>query len=669
MITTLSTFLQTQTPGNGGTTGASAGPTRWLDRFMHWALNNVPQVVQMAGGPVVLAILAVIVTLLVWKRNAIISWWRTAGPQVKAGIYALAGVAFASALMMGGWTWNYVQHDNEFCNSCHVMREPFERFTQSEHAELGCHDCHQASLLASANQLHMWVLNRPDEVGPHAPVPREVCVQCHVTEDPEETWERISATAGHRVHLEADTSALADVTCVTCHGEEVHRFLPADETCGQSGCHASDKTQVVLGDMAGQTGFHCITCHEFTAPVAESSPLDTVRQALVPGLENCASCHEMENILVGFQPDVDPHDAVCGTCHDPHTQERPEAAKEKCALCHAQADLSGFHKGIDTSVTRDCAACHEAHTFKVEGGDCLACHADIVGGTPTAGPRRPTAAPTSLAPSKGVEAMAGLDAPVTRVSLTGPGDAMAALETAARAAPAVPGLDRGVVDRYMMLRTRGITGSSDLPDFSFVGGQRQVEGFDHRAHRDLDCTTCHSMERSHGEITLQSRRQCYECHHTRPVVDRGCQSCHRAMGERAVPVSMSLRVWGGPRTRELPFDHGEHAALACSTCHTGGAQLAAQRACADCHTDHHEATRDCAACHRKPPATAHTIAIHTQGCSGSGCHGENSYGRLNVGRNTCLVCHQDLVDHRPGRACAACHQVAALARASGGKSR
>jgi hypothetical protein len=127
------------------------------------------------------------------------------------------------------------------------------------------------------------------------------------------------------------------------------------------------------------------------------------------------------------------------------------------------------------------------------------------------------------------------------------------------------------------------------------------------------------------------------------------------MGERAVPVSMSLRVWGGARTRELAFDHGEHAALACSTCHTGGAQMAAQRTCADCH--------------REPPATAHTIAIHTQGCSGSGCHGEAAYGRMNVGRNTCLVCHQDLVDHRPGRACAACHQVAALARASGGRSR
>jgi hypothetical protein len=30
---------------------------------------------------------------------------------------------------------------------------------------------------------------------------------------------------------------------------------------------------------------------------------------------------------------------------------------------------------------------------------------------------------------------------------------------------------------------------------------------------------------------------------------------------------------------------------------------------------------------------------------------------MTQGRNTCLACHGDRVDHRPGRACAACHRV------------
>lgn len=657
MITALSTLIQAQPAPNGD----RGGPAALLDRIMHWALNSVPQVVQMAGGPVILVVLGILVALLVWKRNAILSWWRGASPQVKAGIYAIVGLVFTIALLMGGWVWNYVQHDNEFCNSCHVMQEPFERFTQSEHAELGCHDCHQASLMASANQLHMWVLDRPDEVGPHAPVPREICVECHVTEDPQDTWERISATAGHRVHLEADTSALADVTCVTCHGEEVHRFLPADETCGQSGCHASDKTQVVLGNMAGQTGFHCITCHEFTAPVAETSPLDTVRQALVPGLEDCASCHEMENILVGFQPDVDPHDAVCGTCHNPHTQELPEEAREKCAQCHATAELSGFHRGIRPTIVEDCSGCHEAHTFRVDGEDCLACHADILGGTPTAGPRRQASvSPPPVRPSS--VSWGGLRARSAHISLAGLDGGLSG-----RAHPAA-GLDRSLIEGYVAQRSSWMVSRSIAPGSVSGSGRMQQQPFDHRSHRDVACTQCHSMEPTHGEITLASRESCFECHHTRPVVARGCASCHEggtgAPGVRQVSVSMSLKVWQGSRSRELPFDHAEHAALDCASCHTGGIRLTPQRACADCHDAHHAADRDCMACHRKPPPDAHTIAVHTQGCAE--CHGPESYGRLGVGRSTCLACHQDLRDHRPGRACADCHQVAQLSQAAFG---
>ena len=657
MIVPVSTLLQARPASNGD----QGGPARLLDRFMHWALNSVPQAVQMIGGPVILVVLGVLVVLLVWKRNAILSWWRGASPQVKAGIYAIVGLVFTVALLMGGWVWNYVQHDNEFCNSCHVMQEPFERFTQSEHAELGCHDCHQASLMASVNQLHRWVLDRPEEVGPHAPVPREVCVECHVTEDPVDTWQRISATAGHRVHLEADTSALADVTCVTCHGEEVHRFLPADETCGQSGCHAADKTQVVLGDMAGQTGFHCITCHEFTAPVAEVSPLDTVRQALVPGLEDCASCHEMENILVGFRPDVDPHDAVCGTCHNPHTQELPEEAREKCAQCHATADLSGFHRGIGAEVVENCLGCHEAHTFRVDGGDCLACHADILGGTPTAGPRRQASvSPPHERPWSALGE--GRQPRSAHISLAGLEGGLSG-----RAHPTV-GLERSLIEGYVAQRSSW-TMTRPIASGSVSGsGRAQQQPFDHRSHRDVTCTQCHSMEPTHGEITLESRESCFACHHTRPVVNRGCASCHEggtgAPGVRQISVSMSLRVWEGSRSRELPFDHAEHAALDCASCHTGGTRLTPQRACADCHDAHHEADRDCMACHRKPPPDAHAIAVHTQGCAE--CHGPESYGRLGVGRNTCLACHQDLRDHRPGRACAACHQVAQLSQAGFG---
>jgi nitrate/TMAO reductase-like tetraheme cytochrome c subunit len=530
---------------------------------------------------------------------------------------------------MGAYLWNYMQHDNDFCNSCHVMNEPFERFQTSEHSELKCHDCHQQSIFASARQLYLWVEDRPEEIGDHAPVPIGICAECHITQDPDSTWQRISATAGHRVHLEADTSALQDVTCVTCHGQEVHSFVPVDQTCGQSGCHDPDKTEVVLGKMAGQTGFHCVMCHQFTAPVSEDVPLDTARASLVPELENCRSCHEMEKVLAGLvDPDLDPHDAVCGTCHNPHTQEAPTEAINRCAECHAPADtLTPFHRGLPAGTLEDCSGCHAPHTFVVEGDNCVACHADIIGGIPTAGPkarepREVTAAPVA-------------ESSVHLVSTAG--------RPIVEAAPSV-------VDEYVrMRRDSGIRA---------VLSQQQQQGFDHREHRDVECTDCHTSRETHGQVTIESNAACQQCHHARPVVDRGCARCH-GRGELSAAVATNLRMelGRGAVDRRVRFDHDDHASVGCAQCHTQGLSMRVERTCASCHQNHHTATASCVTCHNQPNRASHTIQVHTRSCAGSSCHESASYGAMIQGRNTCLSCHQDQTDHRPGQACAACHRV------------
>ena len=170
---------------------------------------------------------------------------------------AAAAVLVIGAAGFGTVSWNYMQHDNAFCTGCHIMKGPFQRFTGSKHDSLSCHACHQQSIFASARQLYLWVADRPQQISMHAKVPTRVCAGCHVQGDKEkEKWKRIATTAGHRVHLESDSSALRNVQCTTCHGLEVHRFVPVDSTCGQSGCHIS--TEIRLGKMAGQTGFHCI---------------------------------------------------------------------------------------------------------------------------------------------------------------------------------------------------------------------------------------------------------------------------------------------------------------------------------------------------------------------------------------------------------------------------
>jgi NapC/NirT cytochrome c family protein len=602
-----------------------------LDRFMKWALGGVPQAVQQLGGPLGFVIGGALLALVVWRRRQILAWWRNRSRGFRRAVLGVAAAAVLAAVGTGLYVWDYVQHDNDFCASCHVMRDPFERFQQSEHSELGCHDCHQQPLAASVRQLHLWVANRPNDIGPHAPVPNEVCVKCHVTDDPDSTWQRISTTAGHRIHLEADTSALAEVTCVTCHGSEVHRFSPSDQTCGASGCHDPSTTQVVLGSMAGQTGFHCVTCHSFTAPVAAESPLDTVRMALVPSFEQCRTCHAMEKLLVGLDPEVDPHDAVCGTCHEPHTQELPAVAATRCAECHAPAaTLTPFHRGLRAGVLENCVGCHEAHTFRVEGENCVACHADIVGGTPTAGP-------------------GAHPGPQTRREEAGPGS----FHLAGSAAPVEPAREPAVAPAAIL---------------ALFQARQQQPGFDHREHRDLECTDCHASRNTHGEVTLESRAQCLDCHHSRRVAATagGCARCH-ARGEISAPlaleVAMSIR---GQRTaRRVGFDHDDHASQACATCHTGGAAMRVQRTCASCHESHHTPAADCTRCHGTGAKEAHARDVHTRGCAGSGCHEQQQYGAMTQGRNTCLACHANMADHRPGRACAACHRVTFAAGAAG----
>lgn len=343
-------------------------------------LFHVPRWIQIGGAALGLA-LAVVVAVLLWRRRSqIVAWLRSRSVAVLTALGLAAAAVVASAGWAGTTSWNYVQHDNDFCTGCHVMGQSYRKFQRSEHSQLNCHDCHQQSLYASARQLYLWVLERPEEIGPHSPVPNERCVTCHVTERPDSAWQRISSTAGHRVHLASDSAALEDVRCVTCHGVEVHEFVPARQTCGQAGCHSERDTEIVLGRMAAQTGMHCVACHDFTAPSPEVSSVEAAANVLRPGAQSCLGCHQMQQLLADFRPSDDPHRGACGDCHDPHTQQTPEAAFASCTTsgCHGEpAEATPFHRGLPADTLARCGACHEAHSWEASGQDCASCHTNL----------------------------------------------------------------------------------------------------------------------------------------------------------------------------------------------------------------------------------------------------------------------------------------------------
>lgn len=562
-------------------------------------------------------------------------------------------------------TYEFVEHDNQFCLQCHLMRDPYERFARSGHRDLGCKACHRPGIVERSTMGLAQVVERPEEVRVHAHVPNEVCAECHIEGDPEQ-WRHIANTAGHRIHLESDDPVLRGYQCVECHSTGVHEFAPTDRTCGQGGCH--EGLTIELGRMAEIT-IHCATCHEFTAPVPEEALPVEVATSLRPQAAECMSCHQMRLLLTDFPPD-EPHDAACGACHNPHVQETPAQAVQTCATagCHERpADLSPFHRGLGVGVLEDCSACHEAHRFRIphQGMDCLACHTDIyqdappgrLGAQPSPHPQ-PTPTPVSNRPmvASHPAGPGGWDGPGGpygwsngSYSLAGPGGlagvvgperkrTVSALHAPQQVAPTAPA----------PTRQPAVMAGDTLR-------------FWHAQHRGVECTACHSVRDRHGAVTVTSLRDCRSCHHTEPEATP-CVQCHDrgAVRRLSMPVSRVMDIQVGrldrPR-RTLPFDHANHMQYDCQRCHTAGLALsAAGLNCATCHAEHHQPTVSCMSCHPAPAQDAHDLNAHL-GCAGAGCHdaAPATVQAVPRTRDFCLVCHQDLVDHRPGRNCVACH--------------
>ncbi len=573
-----------------------------------------------------------------WKawthRVALWAWVKGRSRGVRIAMIAGFSVLVLGGAGFGAVSWNWMQHDNAFCVSCHVMTPAFQAMqTSSVHDSLQCHDCHSQSVFASMWQLYVWLKDRPEDIAKHAYVPNETCTTCHTGED--ETWQRVARTAGHRIHLESDTAALDSVMCTTCHGEEVHRFVPADRTCGQAGCHGDEDTRIVIGPMAAQTALHCVTCHQFTAELPQLASLDSARGSLRPGRQQCFSCHAMQARLAEFNLARDPHGGQCGMCHNPHTQALQTEALKTCttAGCHDGWRDIPFHTGTaHRRVAQRCETCHQPHAARVDASDCQGCHAEAARRNPR-----------------------------LRNLPQGFDTTQALRRTAWRHEPARP------APHPVALAKRAGKAPAPAPV--------PADTFEHARHRSLACLTCHRVQGS-SRLTFEAPRGCQICHHQAPEQSR-CATCHEA-GELTATTAhqVAVAVRGHEsRTRPVSFRHETHRDLACTACHTAGVGLATPdsvRACAACHDDHHAAGRACATCHDQQvtyPSHAPPVEAHG-GCDA--CHEPATVSRLVPDRALCLTCHAAQRDHEPAGECTTCHFLADPAayrqHLSGGRS-
>lgn len=231
-------------------------------------------------------------------------------------------------------------------------------------------------------------------------------------------------------------------------------------------------------------------------------------------------------------------------------------------------------------------------------------------------------------------------------------------------APGAPG--RGARPRIL-----GRTALGVLVALAFAAprpASAQEQRFRHEVHASFECAECHQTG---GATSAANGEWCADCHHVN-VSPAECVRCHASGGiapATARPLVTFRFSVGEPRTRPLPFDHERHGRFECAECHAGGADLGVRRTCASCHAEHHEAERDCTACHAQPPADVHpSDRVHLRGCGGAGCHAVEGfdYEALKESRSLCLSCHQAMREHEAPEPCVRCHLLGEAGGAGSG---
>lgn len=482
----------------------------------------------------------------------IVGRWTALARKWRVGIVAGSGLVALVVAVAGFRQWHYMQHDNRFCTTCHLMQDPFERFGRSAHARLECHDCHKATIPEQLHQLYATVVNHPTEVTKHAVVPNNICGSCHVSGD-STRWRIIANTAGHRKHLESNNPRLRGIQCTTCHGVSVHVFAPVDRTCGQAGCHA-DKT-IKLGKMGSITELHCTTCHNYLAD-ARTVGFDSLSRPLTPAARQCVSCHAMQQRLQNLDIGLEPHRGICGDCHNPHTQTTARQVTCTSASCHSNWRSVSFHIGIPHPER--CTTCHQAHSWRVDGANCTRCHAQAIARVAT-----PARVQIVLARSAGITPGT---APAGSIALPAFSHALHKQQSC--------GSCHSSALRHGQLLVRS---AADCQRCHHVGAGRD------------QCATCHattSLRRSLNSprtmrlaVNNATETRTIAFDHTRHT-SVACVQCH------ANPVSRA------PEEGLCASCHGDHhqAASVCTTCHAGAGALAK-------HTAASHTTCSSASCH------------------------------------------------------------------------
>ncbi|AIY89156.1 cytochrome c3 family protein [Geoglobus acetivorans] len=257
----------------------------------------------------------------------------------------VAGIIVAAE---GYNTFMFIEKDPRFCKTCHLMEEAWNKWNQSPHQGITCHECHEASIQDNMRLLVTYFTLQPEEVSDdvHVVIPNEKCENCHFQKS--EKWPYVADTAGHKYHLEN-----AKANCIDCHGGRVHKFVPDNSECKK--CHSDISMKVP------QMDFHCTNCHNFLADVKTNG------ENILPTSQDCKKCHKDRDIILAL-PEGAHSESECSNCHQPHITAEPFS----CQTCHSLPNKP-IHK---YHADKDCKSCHVPHKNIDVRTVCETCHTD-----------------------------------------------------------------------------------------------------------------------------------------------------------------------------------------------------------------------------------------------------------------------------------------------------
>ncbi|MCB9536852.1 MAG: hypothetical protein H6704_11420 [Myxococcales bacterium] len=564
----------------------------------------------------------------------------------KGWLVFAGGVLAAGAVILGHRTSSYLHDEPNLCTSCHADTAAdgltLLHGAAPSHPDTTCQACHPIATSTGLSLLRASVtIDRADQVlgenvAAHGEAPAQACLDCHQQTDPD--WARIADTGGHQSHLEAKEP----LGCNDCHAATGHEGRPGNALCKD--CH--DDQTMASSPMAQ---LHCMECHDFLAPAAESGKR--------PRFARCDRCHgpgeRATSIPVQLHAEM-----PCSVCHQPHRE--PFTVAQGCEDCHPKV----IHAHPEVEDTVYCTTCHGPHDeWSVAATRCAGCHEEQV-----------------------FEALPGGGA-----SLAHDDDLLTAVAEVTAHATCIDCHSAHAKPGVMVAKV-----CTDCHDDVQPPSRHTAASCDgcHAPHRPQpeDCDSCHDTVRvRHASAGCQDChamhetfaggrdvRTCVNCHRE-PDVRAGhpesrCEDCHKP--HRPQPKTCDACHQAEVRAvAGTPADHRQ-----CTSCHPVHAQLpkpALLAKCRDCHDEVRTQTakiaehQDCSACHATHTVKAampggctechadhlrHTVPDHRQ-CGE--CHRPHDGGR--GGKKDCADCHAEKA--RPAQAlpqhtdCDRCHQV------------